>query len=184
MPHSVDACHFQMSGRQRSCGERDAILTVTRARNWKGIDGWKAVARVYEEEREFGKFRPSIIEAVSSFIEDRSHRIRQSQRSVLMQQATAIHLRRGSPGPQPSSVASGQMLVQSPAPDSQYTLQGNGVQIVHQIYGLFGDSKPMTTLFEDSQRCWQEVAEGMSARYILWTANELEALVCQKYPQY
>ena len=185
MSQSVDACHFQMSGRKQRGGERDATLTVTRSQNWKGADGWKAVARVDgEEKREWGKARTSIIEAVRSFTHDRSHRIRESQRHELMQHASAMHLRRGSPGSQPSSVASGQSVVQSPAADSQCDLLHNGVQIVHQIYGLFGDNKPMSILFEDSHKCWQEVAECMSARYILWTAGELESLVRQRYPQY
>ena len=183
MPQSVDACHFQMSG-LTTVARRDAVLTVTHAKTWKADDCWRAVVSVCGQEREFGKCRPSIIEAVKSFMDDRGNRIPKSERSMLMQHATAMQLRRGSPGPQPSSVASGQMLVQSPAPDTQCTLQRSGVQFVHQIYGLFGDGKPMNALFEDSQRCWQKVAEGMSARYILWTASEVEALVFQKYPQY
>ena len=60
----------------------------------------------------------------------------------------------------------------------------NGVKIVHQVYGLFGDGKPMSLLFVECQRKWKTVAEGMSAHYHLWTSEELEALVCQKYPQY
>ena len=183
MPQSVDACHFQMRC-LKNVAQRDAVLTVTHARRWQGDDGWKAVVRVCGQEREFGKCRPSIIEAVKSFMDDRGHRIPMSERSMLMQQATAMQLRRGSPGPQPSSVASGQVLVQSPAPDTQCTLQRSGVQFVHQIYGLFGDGKPMNALFEDSQMCWQKVAEGMAARYILWNASDVEALVFQKYPQY
>jgi hypothetical protein len=61
---------------------------------------------------------------------------------------------------------------------------GNGVYYVHQMYGLFGDNKPMSPLFQASQRKWVEVAAGMGAQYHLWSAAEVESLVKQRYPQF
>ena len=70
----------------------------------------------------------------------------------------------------------------SPAP-SQVSRKGNAVHFVHQIYGLFGDGKPMSALFQESHRRWSDVAAGMGAQYHLWNADELESLVKQRYPQ-
>jgi hypothetical protein len=55
---------------------------------------------------------------------------------------------------------------------------------VHQIYGLFGDDKPMSNLFQTSNKMWKEVAAGMGAQYHLWNAAEVESLVKQRYPQF
>ncbi len=56
------------------------------------------------------------------------------------------------------------------------------VGFIHQIYGLFGDGKPMSDLFERSQRCWCAVALGMSAQYYAWGPGQLESLIKQRYP--
>ena len=60
--------------------------------------------------------------------------------------------------------------------------RAKGVRFVHQVYGVFGDNKPMSSLFETSQSRWKDVARSMSAHYHLWNANELEALVKQRSP--
>ena len=52
------------------------------------------------------------------------------------------------------------------------------------MYGLVGDDKPMSHLFESSHRRWSEVAAGMGAAYHMWNAAEVESLVKQRYPQY
>ena len=56
--------------------------------------------------------------------------------------------------------------------------------MVHRIYGVFGDDKPKPCLFTACQMKWEELAKRMSAAYHLWTADELESLVKQKYTQY
>ena len=83
------------------------------------------------------------------------------------------------PAPQPRT-ASGS---ESPAP-SQASCPENAVCCVHQIYGLFGDDKPMSKLFQTSNRMWKEVAAGMGAQYHLWNAAEVESLVKQRYPEF
>ena len=57
-----------------------------------------------------------------------------------------------------------------------------GVKIVHQIYGLFSEHVPMSAVFSNSHQAWQKIAEGMSAEYHLWNADELESLVKNHYP--
>ena len=68
--------------------------------------------------------------------------------------------------------------------------KGNGsqprvshVRIIHQIYGLFRDNKPMSRLFQNSLQRWRQVAENMGAIHHLWSADEVDALVKQFYPQ-
>ena len=58
------------------------------------------------------------------------------------------------------------------------------VPYIHQIYGLFGDGKPMSDLFITSRDMWTRVAEGIGAKYILWTAPDVESLMKQRYPQF
>jgi len=57
------------------------------------------------------------------------------------------------------------------------------VSLVHQVYGVFRDDKPMPRLFENSLQRWREVAQHMGAQHHLWSADELDALIKQKYPQ-
>ena len=59
-----------------------------------------------------------------------------------------------------------------------------GVGFVHQVYGLFGDDKPLSQLFQTSNRKWTEVAANIGAEYHLWNASEVESLMKQRYPQF
>jgi len=58
------------------------------------------------------------------------------------------------------------------------------VQIIHQIYGVLRDDKPMPQLCQESLREWRRVARIMGAIHYLWNANELDALVKHWYPQF
>ena len=72
-------------------------------------------------------------------------------------------------GSQPTTVPS---VVVTPKP----------VERVHQIYGLFRDGKPMPDLFKKSQLRWEQVALTIGAKYHLWTADEVDTLVSDHYP--
>ena len=92
-------------------------------------------------------------------------------------------------------------LVEGPTPPSSHGSQprrprggptppsGHGSQprsprggaIIHQMYGLFKDNKAMPTLFEDSMQRWRQVARNMGAKYHLWNADEVDALIKQRY---
>ena len=58
------------------------------------------------------------------------------------------------------------------------------VPIIHQIYGVFRDGKPMSRLFENSLQRWRHAAQQMGAQHHLWSADELDALIRQRYPQF
>ena len=62
------------------------------------------------------------------------------------------------------------------APDAPHAV----VSIVHQIYGLFRDGEPMSSLFAKSSMAWKAWCERQGARYILWDAEMVESLV-RKY---
>ena len=68
--------------------------------------------------------------------------------------------------------------------DASASVQGRPVMYVHQIYGLFGDGKPMSQRFEDSRDAWSACAGSMGARYHLWNAAEVETLMRTRYPQF
>jgi hypothetical protein len=220
------ALEFQMTS-----PTRQAVLTVTRSRSWKGQLGWKAVIRVDgEDDRRFGSWRPNIVETVRALLHSLRPRISSVEQNRLLTDSQNMEKRRKSqalsqvaspsgptadtpstqgcksqalsqvvsPAPSPVASPSGstadtpgtpgrqsQALSQvcSPAP-SQGVHVGNSVKIVHQIYGLFGDGKSMSPLFESCQQKWQGLAESMGANYHVWSADDLEALVKQMYPQY
>ena len=58
------------------------------------------------------------------------------------------------------------------------------VQYVHQIYGLFGDAKPMPELFQQSNRAWSVCAAGMGATYVLWDAPMVETLMRTHFTEF
>ena len=58
------------------------------------------------------------------------------------------------------------------------------VQIIHQIYGVFRDDKPMPDLFQKPLSEWQRIARIMGAIHHLWNADELDALIKHWYPQF
>ena len=68
--------------------------------------------------------------------------------------------------------------------DASASFQGRPVIYVHQIYGLFGDGKPMSQRFEASRDAWSRCAGSMGARYHLWNAAEVETLMRTRYPQF
>ena len=57
------------------------------------------------------------------------------------------------------------------------------VKIIHQMYGLFRDGKPMGARFLSSQFKWRKLASNIGAEYHLWSADEVDALIKQRYPQ-
>tara|TARA_R110000737_G_C14569421_1_gene483841 strand:- start:69 stop:812 length:744 start_codon:yes stop_codon:yes gene_type:complete len=49
--------------------------------------------------------------------------------------------------------------------------------IIHQIYGLFKDNKPMNELFSTGSTKWREYCDRNGHIYKLWNAEEVEELV-------
>ena len=142
-----------------------------------------------KKKRYFGAWRSSISEAASSHLQTHSHRISDTEREHLLKRVAGMQMRRTAwahacptsvQAEAPSQGGDGADYV---AP-SQGICRNNGIKFVHQIYGIFKDDKPMPTLFTENQKCWQAVTTSMSAHYQLWTADEVESLVKQWYPQY
>ncbi len=57
--------------------------------------------------------------------------------------------------------------------------------IIHQIYGVFRDNKPITDfpLFVDSKKAWMKVAKDAGYRYKLWNDDMCTKLI-NKYPEF
>ena len=187
MPVSNEAFEFQMRSNNRDGCLRIAVLTVVRANErGQGRPGWKAVVK-FEGKRYWGAYRMSVVEAVDVMVQRHIRKISQSEVERIGRLCVAMNARRTGgmasrgylcSGYQPSCKDSVATAISQAAPSS------NGVYYVHQIYGLFGDNKPMSTLFQKSKSMWSDVAKGMGAEHHLWNAEELESLVKQKYPQF
>ena len=61
------------------------------------------------------------------------------------------------------------------------SLHRRSVQYVHQIYGIFGDGKPMSPRFFSSRHAWGMCAVSMGAAHILWDAPQVETLIRTRY---
>jgi len=55
--------------------------------------------------------------------------------------------------------------------------------MIHQIYGLFGDNKPMNELFKESNKKWKTLAKKNGYRYKLWNMKACDNLINQ-FPQF
>lgn len=57
--------------------------------------------------------------------------------------------------------------------------------IIHQIYGVFRDGKPLSDfpLFVDSKKAWMKVAKDAGYRYKLWNDDMCNKLI-NKYPEF
>ena len=160
-----------------------ALMTVTKSRGYKARNGWKAHI-IVAGTRHFGSWRHSITEAVSCQIRkhmstisnDEIDRIQKVASQIQARRTDTVASRMGSPWAHLENFAA--------AACSQAPPQTNGVYCVHQIYGIFGDGKPMSPLFQKSSDMWKAVAKNMGAHYQMWNADYLESLIKQKYEQY
>ena len=188
MPVSNEAVAFKLRWNKR---EEDAVLTVVCANErGHGHPGWKAVVKV-AGKRYWGAYRISIVEAADFMVQKHIRKISQSEVERIGKLCVAMQARRKGgmvscgyvcSGYQPNAINCYQPSVATT--NSQAAAARNGVYYVHQIYGLFGDNKPMSTLFQKSKSMWSDVAKGMGGEHHLWNAKELESLVKQKYPQF
>ena len=157
-----------------------ATLTVTVAKNSLHQKGWRAVLNIDGPgKRTFGSWRQTIVDAVDELLSTFSERISPAEGARLRKMAEAMQARRmsrqvttGTCGPQPTGTNGSQPSCNNP------------VAYIHQMYGLFRDDTEMSSLFQDSQRRWQQVAVNMGAMYHLWTADEVETLMKESYPQH
>ena len=186
MPQSEEAVPFEMSSRHGSQPRRvDAVLTVQHAlsQHASPLPGWKAAIRVADgkqTKRLFGCWRPTLVETADALLKQHAQRIDGAEMERVVQVVKAMQSRRSSRlqtsthGPQPSVALS----------TKEFRAREPAIQYIHQIYGLFGDAAPMSPLFQTSQRKWMEVADQSGAAYMLWTADDLESLMKQRYHQY
>ena len=183
MPSSKEAIRFHVASNRGSpmCKSRlDATLTVTVAKNSLKQKGWRAVMNIDGvDKRSFGCWRQTIVEAVDQLLSTLSERVSQVEGARLRRMAGDMQTRRmsrqhatGTCGSQPTGSYGSQPSCNNP------------VAYIHQMYGLFRDGAEMSSLFQDSQRRWQQVAVKMGAMYHLWTADEVETLMKESYPQH
>ena len=205
MPAGANVLRLRMRGCQPrgSCEKTTAAtITLSHSKNWnRKIDGWKAVL-VVGSERTFGSWRPCITDAVEAMLERFASKIPESELQQVRAGAAKMQARRERALPsgtmemmesdfltaRKSSDSGGFQPSDPKAPegsrDCPKSSQPKNVQYVHQIYGLFGDSKPMSELFKSSHHAWKACAVTMGAQYHLWNSDEIETLVRTRYPQF
>ena len=187
MARSAEGLRFHMTPSKRGLEKYiEAVLTVTRTQSWKGLPGWRAAIYLGEDDRCFGTWRPTIVETVQALVDSQSHRIDAFEQERLLKHSHDMQTRRQYEAPSQDVKPSGTPADTQGTPPTHVLDHSpdDPVKIVHQIYGLFGDGKPMSALFQSGQKKWQGLAERMGAHYHLWSADDLESLVKQKYPQH
>ena len=185
------AIQFEMcagEGSQPSINEGKLYMARTKSQHKIRQDGWRAVIS-FSGKRKFGSWRSTIVEAIDLVLRQLSHMISDSEKRRIIKVAATWQARQGAnlatrdTGSQPRGESEHVPLAVELA-HSQAHERKPCVSYVHQMYGLYGDEKPMSNLFETSRRMWSDVAAGMGAMYYLWSAAEVEALMKQRYPQH
>ena len=125
---------------------------------------WRAVLRVVgEAKREYGTMDKDPIVTARHLLERMAIRIANVEKDRVL--------------------AIVQDLCGTRSHDSRH-MQGPSVAIIHQIYGVFRDGRAMPNLFVNSQMRWRQVAKQIGATYHMWSADEVDALVKQYFPQF
>ena len=117
-------------------------------------------------------------EAVEELLRMSGTKMTHAALSVVREWARALQTRSERALPTEAANAAG-------APESGEPRVGTEpVQYVHQIYGLFRDSKPMNDRFKASHEAWKACAARMNAVYHLWNADEVDTLMRTRYPAF
>ena len=181
MPTGDDVLRLRMRGCQPrgSCEKtKAATITLSHAKNWnKKVDGWKAVL-VVGSERHFGSWRQCITDAVEAMLERFASKIPESELQQVRAGAVKMQARRerALPSGAMEMMESDFLTARKPSdsggfqPSDPTAPEGSrdcpksskpkNVQYAHQIYGLFGDSKPMSELFKSSHQLGKHVLPG------------------------
>ena len=173
---------------------------MSKATNWglcsrKGVRsvGWRAtLSSPMFKTRKFGNRRETITEAVEDFLTRLPGLFVESSMNVLRQQAQALQVRMGRqlpsggghpmhPNVLPVAVSQAPAKTSRQAATEAPSLHRRSVQYVHQIYGIFGDGKPMSSRFASSRHAWGMCAVSMGATHILWDASQVETLIRTRY---
>ena len=143
-----------------------AVVTITRR---QGL-GWRAVfsQKGNSIARKFGTSRQSIHDTVNLLTQNLQVQLATGEIERLLKLARDEDC--GITSTQQTSQASTNLI----------GLSAN-VAMIHQIYGLYRDGKPMPPLFCESKRRWQQFAVNSNARYHLWDADEVDTLVKNHY---
>ena len=151
------------------CDGNHGILTMTVS--LRGAETkQRAVLRVAgEDDRYFGTRRSTAVESTEDLLDRMSDRLSDEERSRILAVVRDFDQRRSFSVPSPGRIRGSQPRC---------------VLLVHQIFGVFRDNKPMSRLCQNSLRRWRQVAQQMGGRHHLWDADEVDALVKQNYPQH
>ena len=194
---STSAGPFKMMvGKGSLARDVTAVLGVCRSKSQHATnpqDGWKAhIAFPGDSKlRFYGSWRETITDTVNAILEKHSHSIteaevlRLSKLAAVLQSSLSSNLATSGSSSQPNNAAAtASPSITTDMALSQEKHRVTCVSYVHQIYGLFGDDKPMSELFQKSQTMWRGVAAHMGAKYHLWNAAEVESLMKRHYPKY
>ena len=140
----------------------------------------RAVLRVPKEKPRYGTRNVDAVKSASDVLDRIAHRLSDAEKLRVL---AAVGRLSGQHGSRPNGISAEhgfQPSRISPQPGS-HPSGSPGVPIIHQIYGVFRDGKPMPQLFQNSLQKWRNLAKQMGARHRLWCADEVDALMKQKY---
>ena len=164
----------------------------------RGETCFRAVLSIHgEAERFFGTAHPEARESAGQLLSRLSHRIRAAERNRVLeviqsdtppsvvQSATPASVVQSATPPSVLQSDARPSVVQSDTPPRTFGSQprpaSRCVPIIHQIYDLSGERTEMPRICEDTSKCWRQVARRMGAQYHLWSADEVESLIQQRY---
>ena len=149
----------------------DATIAVYAAKTRQGTKGWRAY--LGGQKRFFGTTKETKTQTVTALMDRHSKMFSVDERERVRRFILAHEGRVcGDRGSQPTST--------TPAASDAH----RNVEYVHQIYGCFRDGKPMPDLFRKSQPRWKNVAREMGATYVMWSADMVDTLIRDYYPQF
>lgn len=161
-------------------------LYVYTAKMWGGRRAWRAVLAA-PFGRVYGTARKTVVETVENLLERVAAKLVPGEHARMVGLALQQF---GATEEQSSKTTSLQRVCSTSdlagtctaPPGLSPRRPSANVTMVHQIYGLFRDGKPMSPLFCESKRRWELVAMSMGVPYHLWNADEVDTLVKLHYP--
>jgi len=160
-------------GSQPTRIKQDGTISVSKTSTRLGKAGWRSVLAVDgSKQRLFGCTKDTVAESVHLLLQRVSDQLSSDEEARVRQVALGFQ----APG------LSANTLDCCPQSDPLSQDVQRNVAFVHQIYGVFRDGKPMSTLFAKSHYRWQTLAGVMGATYILWSADQVDTLIKDHYP--
>ena len=167
----------------------DGILKLSYTSRPNG-KGWRCVFTYSDAARTrvFGTVKDTPWETVHAFLQRTDIKTAANENRNILEQVKYLDIEKLVAQ---ASRSSQRQEDQQPAPRTGCTppppcpvSEKRRVSHIHNIYGLYRDDKQMSELFRDNHARWKHVAEVNGAHYHLWSADEVDTLIHDHYPEF